>query len=174
MVGIITVIAGVYCLAGIEGKSLGDLEAFIPPTPYPYQTSLLPGKLAVPTELGTPKKPFTNFEDAVALAKQQNKPIFIDFTGYSCVNCRLMERSTLIHPDVLAELKNYIYVELYTDRGDAENNANQKLQQQLAKTVALPVYVAVTPDGNTVIAQSEGYTRDVAEYVAFLRKGQGK
>lgn len=174
VVGIVSVFAGIYCLAGIEGKSLGDLEAFVPPTPYPYANKARALKQAIPTDLGTPKKPFKNFEDAVVLAKQQNKPIFIDFTGYSCVNCRLMERSTLIHPDVLAELKNYIYVELYTDRGDAENNANQKLEQQLAKTVALPVYVAVTPDGKTVVAQSEGYTRDVAEYVRFLRKGQGK
>lgn len=174
IVGIISVIAGIYCLAAIEGKSLGDLDAFVPPTPYPYTHHALARQQAVPDDMGTPKKPFRNFEDAVAFAKLQNKPIFIDFTGYSCVNCRLMEKSTLIAPEVLSELKNYVYVELFTDRGDAENNQNQKLEQKLANTVALPVYVAVSPDGTKVIAQSEGYTRDVAEYVAFLRKWQGK
>ena len=112
--------------------------------------------------------------EAVKLATAQNKPIFIDFTGYNCVNCRLMEKSTLINPTVLAQLSQYVSVKLYTDRGDAENQANQQLEQQLAQTTALPVYCAVLPDGKTKVAQSEGYTPDVNEYVAFLKKGSQK
>ncbi len=182
--GILTVVGGVYCLAGIEGKSLGQLEAFVPPTPYPYihkagQTgsaspilaSSAPGG-AVASDVGTPKNPIMNFDEAVKVAQAQNKPIFIDFTGYNCVNCRLMEKSTLIDPAVVAELSHYVYTELFTDRGDAENQANQQIEQRLAKTTALPIYCAVTPDGKTVVAQSEGYTRDVNEYLAFLRKGR--
>lgn len=183
--GILTVIGGVYCLAGIEGKSLGQLEAFVPPTPYPYihkagqagsasptLASGAPGGAAM-SGLGTPKNPIMNFDEAVKVAQAQNKPIFIDFTGYNCVNCRLMEKSTLIDPAVTAELSHYVYTELFTDRPNAENRANQQIEQRLAKTTALPIYCAVTPDGKTVLAQSEGYTQDVNEYVTFLRKGRG-
>ena len=182
--GILTVIGGIYCLAGIEGKSLGQLEAFVPPTPYPYlhkagqagsaSTLASSGVPGAASNVGTPDHPLASLAEAVKVAQAQNKPIFIDFTGYNCVNCRLMEKSTLIKPTVLAQLNQYVNVKLYTDRGDAENQANQQLEQQLAKTTALPVYCAVTSDGKTVVAQSEGYTPDVQEYVAFLKKGQAR
>lgn len=172
IMGVLTIAGGVACLAGIAGRSMGDLEAFVPPTPYPYKNKAVP-KTQDFTD-GTPEHPLKSFAEAVKRAKETNRPIFIDFTGYSCVNCRLMEKTTLIDPQVLTELKKYIYVELYTDRGDDENKANAKLEQDLVQTTALPVYVAVKPDGLTVVAKSEGYTRDVNEYLAFLRKGLGE
>ncbi len=178
--------AAFYVLSAIEGRSLGDLDAFVPPAPYPYknkpevkqpvhQPGNAPGGgAAIVTDIGTPKKPLKNFEEAIKLATQQNKPIFIDFTGFNCVNCRLMEKSTLIAPEVLAQLENYVYVELYTDRPDAEYKANQDLEQKLMQTTALPEYAAVSSDGKTLLARSDGLTRNVPEYVEFLKSGLAK
>ena len=184
VLGLLTLAGCVLCLSAIEGRSLGDLDAFVPPVPYPYKTALVTNQPSssgnaeasgggVTMEIGTSKKPLKNYEEAVKAATQQNKPIFIDFTGHVCVNCRLMEASTLIAPEVLAELKNYVVVELNTDANNAEENANQQLEQKMANTTALPVYLAVSPDGKTVQAKFDHFTRDTAEFVAFLKKGRG-
>ncbi len=83
-----------------------------------------------------------------------------------------MEQSDLIAPDVLAELTNYVYVKLYTDRGDAENIANQQLEQKLMETTALPEYAAVSPDGKTLVAHVDGRAA-ISVFVDFLKKGRG-
>ena len=183
-------IAPCFCLAAIEGKSLGDLEAFVPPSPYPYQHSAFQSAAASsPTDVHKPGAPsgggntpsntaldgtiYKNYAEALTAAKAANKPLFIDFTGVNCVNCRLMEKKMFPRPEVAAELTHYVRAELYTDRGTPDDEANKALEQKLAGTIALPVYVAVTPDGAEVKVQSkfEGYTEDVSGFLDFLRKG---
>ncbi len=184
ILGVLTLIGCVLCLRAIEGRSLGDLDAFVPPVPYPYKTtptankpSATPGSGSAPgsggaMEVGTSEKPLHNFDEAVKLATEQKKPIFIDFTGYSCVNCRLMEGNVFPEPSVQEEFKRYICVQLYTDRlGDAENLANQNLEQKLMNTTALPEYAAVSPDGKTLLARFDGYNKNISEFVAFLKQG---
>ena len=59
---------------------------------------------------------FFDYEEAVAYAKKVNKPIFIDFTGHGCVNCRKMEENVWSNPEVLKRLKeDYVVVALYVD-----------------------------------------------------------
>lgn len=190
VIGAGTLLLAVFCLAAIEGKSLGDLEAFVPPSPYPYQHSAFQSAAtSLPTNVHKPGAPsgggntpsntaldgtiYKNYAEALTAAKAANKPLFIDFTGVNCVNCRLMEKKMFPRPEVAAELTHYVRAELYTDRGTPDDEANKALEQKLAGTIALPVYVAVTPDGAEVKVQSkfEGYTEDVSGFLDFLRKG---
>jgi thiol:disulfide interchange protein len=105
----------------------------------------------------------------VALSHSSGKPIFIDFTGVTCTNCRWMEKNIFPAPGVLRELGNFVRVQLYTDRPTDADRANQALEQRLSGTAALPTYVLLGADGS-VISKFEGATRDAGEFTSFLKK----
>ena len=144
---------------GARGARLGELEAFLPPAD---STVLEAGK--------EPEWIVNKYEDAIALAKQQNRPILIDFTGYTCTNCRWMEANMFTRPEVAVELARYVRVRLYTDGQGEPYIGYQKMQREIYGTVALPYYVALDTTGTPKVAFG-GLTRNSAEYVAFLRKG---
>ena len=146
-----TVLTAIYFGYGITGKSLGEMEAYLPPSKSGW---------------------IEKFNEAVDLAKRTNKPIFINFTGVTCTNCRWMEKNMFTRSDVKNELKNYVLVELYTDKQSKEDEDNQALQQKLTGTVTLPVYVSVTPEGK-VLKTFGSSTRDASEFVQFLKSGKG-
>jgi hypothetical protein len=77
-----------------------------------------------------------------------------------------MEANVLPSPEVVRELNNFVPVELYTDRPRPEDKKNQQLEQRLAKTTALPVYVVLTPD-EKVLSTHEGRA-DSRRFAAFL------
>lgn len=159
MLGVATACIGLFCFAGIGGVSLGQLDPYVPPTPYPGQ------EFASGTGV-----PFLHkLSWAQAIAKIENKPIFINFTGVNCTNCRQMEKYVLPLPDVAHELDNFIPVELYTDRETPEDNANKAFQEQLSGEVTLPLYVVVTPDGKTKLKSFPGFTRRPQDFVRFLK-----
>jgi len=157
--GVATALAGIYFVIGINGASLGQIDPYIPPDPYPGKESAS----------GSTAGFLHKLKWAQAVAQAENKPIFINFTGANCTNCRQMERDVLPRPDVSQELANFIPVELYTDRQSAEDNENQKYQQELTGAVTLPLYAVVTPDGQLLKKFDQGYTRNAAEFVAFLK-----
>lgn len=74
-------------------------------------------------------------------------------------------------PEVQAELKNFVLVELYTDGADETSAKNQDLQNQKFATVAIPFYALLDAD-EKVIATFPRLTKDPAEFVAFLRTRQ--
>lgn len=161
--GVATLVAGFLCLAAMDGFNLGKIGALLPPDPYPGREST--AKDALPW--------LRSYNDAVAQAKASNKPIFINFTGYTCTNCRYMEQNVLIAKDVRGELSDMVIAELYTDGKTADNEENQKLQQKLTGSVTLPIYVVLSPDGR-LISQFGGSTEDVAEFAKFIREGKSK
>jgi thiol:disulfide interchange protein DsbD len=146
-------IIGLTCLAlagvagGIFGRSLGEMEAFLPPSHSGW---------------------IEQYKEGQRLAVASQKPMFINFTGVTCTNCRWMEKNMFPREDVTDALSKYVKVELFTDRETPEDQANQALQQKLAGTVALPVYLIVSPDG-TVLKKFESSTRDSDEFVTFLK-----
>ncbi|MFH2131316.1 MAG: cytochrome c biogenesis protein CcdA, partial [bacterium] len=92
---------------------------------------------------------------AFAQSQKDGKPVFVDFTGYTCINCRWMEKNTFSHPDVHGRFKNrFNLVRLYTDGGD-NYLENQNLQVDRFKTIALPFYVILSPD-DQVLAKTSG------------------
>ena len=156
---------------GLFGRQLGEWESFLPPE---VDSSHPSGE----TQTGTAKANastgwiLNDYEGALLKAKQENKPIFIDFTGYTCTNCRWMEANMFPRPEVNRMMNNFLRLRLYTD-GDGEiYERQQKLQQDKFGTVALPLYVILNTDGSTA-ATFAGLTRDPDQFLAFLKKGQG-
>ncbi len=159
--GILTIFAGLYCLAVIEGAPFGTFSAFVPPADYPGRS------VAVNGSSSAGKQIFSDYTQALAAAKAQNRPLFIDFTGITCSNCRLMEETIFPQRAVAKELDRYVRVELYTDNGTRDNERNKDLEQKLTGVVTLPVYVIVSPDG-LPLRVFQGSTFDVAKFAAFL------
>ena len=86
-----------------------------------------------------------DLEGALAESQALNKPVFIDFTGYTCTNCRQMEATVFVESEVEVVLsEQYIPLKLYTD-GPVDGSRFQFYQLQLTGTVALPTYAIVLP-----------------------------
>ena len=162
--GIGTALLAVWIGSALNGGWIGNLVGFLPPSPYP-------GKAYVSSEDW--KKSFAGSWDEVkARAKENGKPIFIDFTGIFCTNCRVMENEVFPTAKVQAEFKKFNLVSLYTDRVQdpkhkAEDLANSALQQKLLQSVTLPAYVVVTPDGEVKVNSRE-FTPNSDEFAEWL------
>ncbi len=123
-----------------------------------------------------------SLDQAKEEAAAKNLPVIIDFTGVNCANCRLMERNVLPRADVSKLLKEFVAVQLYTDRVPiasltAEQReelalANQERQLDLAAEQTNPFYVILSPDGK-VVASIGGYN-EPAVFQDFLTKGLEK
>jgi len=121
------------------------------------------------------------FERATAAAEKEQRPIFIDFTGVNCVNCRKMERSVLVDEAVLQRLDQLVRAQLYTDlvpgirdKAFAEKliTQNQDLQASLVGDFTLPFYAVISADGKKVLSSSKGLDRSGGlDFVTFLDKG---
>jgi thiol:disulfide interchange protein len=154
-----------YLITGLFGAKLGELEAFLPPDLSNSTSSVFGGggeKLAWIKD---------NYEAALAKAKTENKRVFIDFTGYTCTNCRWMEANIFIKPEVEAEMKKFVLASLYTDGEGEIYEKQQKMEQDMFGTVALPYYAVVDGNGRT-IATFPGLSRNAQEFVDFLKKAQ--
>ncbi|MDP6684868.1 MAG: cytochrome c biogenesis protein CcdA [Candidatus Marinimicrobia bacterium] len=95
-------------------------------------------------------------------------PVFIDFTGYTCTNCRWMEANVFPRPEVKKRFDQFVLVQLFTDGGE-NYREKQKYEIERFGTAALPYYVLLTPE-DEVIAEFPGMTRDVNEFISFLDK----
>lgn len=151
----------VWFLGGVNGRPLGELDAFLPPVPYPGQAQAAGERVVW----------MTKWEEAQAKSRETGKPIFVDFTGVTCTNCRWMEKNMFPRDEIVQELEQFVVVKLYTDRDTPEDNANAKLQDQMTGVATLPVYVVATPDGKPHKV-FQGMTRDPKEFAGFLSGGR--
>jgi len=110
-----------------------------------------------------------DYKTALAQAKTEGRKVFIDFTGYTCTNCRWMEISMFPEPEVAAALQKFVRVRLYTD-GGPRGQENQDFQVARFGDAALPLYVIMSADDKE-LARFAGMTRDVKAYLEFLKKG---
>ena len=129
------------------------------------------------------------FEEALAAGKKYNKPVFVDFTGHSCANCRKMEEYVWSKPEVLKRLKNdFIIASLYVDertvlptsqqytneKGDfikTLGDRNGDIQLSKFKTYGQPYYYILNADGE-IIATGGGYDPNEEKFIEFLEKGK--
>ncbi len=160
--GVFLALSG-YLTTGILGRKLGELESFLPPKNKESVFNVL-GDRATELEWITNRYP-----DALSKAKAENKRVFIDFTGYTCTNCRWMEANMFVRPEVRAEMNRYVLASLYTDGDGDVYERQQQMEQDMFGTVALPWYAVVDADGRAV-ASFPGLTRNPEEFVDFLRK----
>ncbi|MFP4096313.1 MAG: thioredoxin family protein [Cyclobacteriaceae bacterium] len=133
---------------------------------------------------------YFDYEQALACAQAQNKPLFIDFTGHGCVNCREMEARVWSDPEVLRRLKNdYVVVALYVDEkttlpesewytSDYDGRVKKSIGKQNAdfqitrfNNNAQPYYVLLNEQGQ-LLADPKAYDLSVQNFVDFLDKGK--
>ena len=140
---------------------LPQIEAFLPPRSQP---------VAIKSGSFPPSEwTLNNYDAALSLARKTGKLVFVDFTGYTCTNCRWMEANIFNRPDVGAQLGQFVLARLYTDGEGPIYERQQEFQEKTFGTVALPLYAVV--DGNGKIRGTfTGLTRDPAEFIAFLRR----
>jgi thiol:disulfide interchange protein DsbD len=132
---------------------------------------------------------YFDLQQALRCAKQQNKPVFVDFTGHNCGNCRVMESTVWADERVLSRLRNdFVVVALYTDdktelpksewytsKRDGRQKTSlgeQYLDFQITKfgANAQPYYALLSPDGE-LLATPVAFERDVEKYLDFLDNG---
>ena len=99
--------------------------------------------------------------------------MFINFTGVTCTNCRWMEFNMFPKAAVTQAINQYVPVELYTDRKNAGDIANQKLRERLTGVPSNPVYVILSPD-EEVLQVLQGAEQDETKFLAFLNKAQSQ
>jgi len=144
-----------WLASGVAGRRLGELEAFLPPA---APAAAHPGELAWKMD---------DLDGALAEARASGKLVFIDFTGYTCTNCRWMEANMFPRPEVRDRLAGFVRARLYTDgQGDIDER-QQRYQQERFATVALPLYAIVDAEQRP-IATFAGLTRDPHEFLRFL------
>jgi thiol:disulfide interchange protein DsbD len=176
-VGALRVLFAIFFLAvslflfrGLFGFSLGELDAFLPPRDYGISEPLNFGLRTSGEPTGQEEKWLSNYDAALQRAAVEKKPLFVDFTGYTCTNCRWMESNIFTLPEVQDLFDRYILVRLYTDGTGPEHEANRRLEEERFSTIALPFYALISPADET-IATFPGLTRDRAEFIRFLESG---
>ena len=140
-----------YLVPGLFGAPVKAISAFAPPMP-------IEGR-----EL------FNDYDEGLAYARQEGKPIIIDFTGYGCVNCRKMEAYVLDNDSVKARLQNYVFIQLFVDaKQDGIGDKNSRIQREQFGANAQPFFVQLDANG-TPIADPMVFTTDPLEFINWLK-----
>lgn len=156
----------IFLASGLFGSRLGEVEAFLPPRIYPGEES---DPRIARTEADGELAWFASYEVGLEEATRTNRPIFVDFTGYTCTNCRWMEANVFSRDDIQELFGNYVLVRLYTDGQGAHYIRNRDLQLKRFGTVAMPLYAILSPTGQSV-ATLAGLTRNSEKFASFLRE----
>jgi thiol:disulfide interchange protein DsbD len=209
MLAIITFAFMVYMIPGMWGAPLKALSGYLPPiqtqdfvVPYTsgaavgtYNPSSATSQVVVPDRKYSDKLHlphglvgYFTFDEALKASKEQGKPVFFDFTGHGCVNCREMEARVWSDPKVLEMLRNdFVICSLYGDdkmevleedyvtledgkvlKGMGKINSRFVMEKFSAN--AQPFYLVLDSEGN-ILSGPVGYNLNVDNYVDFLKKG---
>ena len=197
----------VYMIPGMWGAPLRALSGYLPPestqdfrpqaggTGSGHSNSRAIGLCDAPRHAEILHLPheiqgYFDLKQALACAKEKNKPVFIDFTGHGCVNCREMEANVWFQPEVLKRLKeDFIVTALYVDdktelpqsewyvspydnkEKKTIGKQNADLQVRNYQSNTQPLYVLLAPDGS-LLAPPRSYDLDVEGFVKFLESGK--
>ena len=141
----------IYLVPGLWGAPVKAIAAFAPPMEIEG------------------REVFNNYEEGLAYARQEGKPVIVDFTGYGCVNCRKMEAFVLDDDSVKARLQNYVFIELFVDdKRDGIGDENSRIQRELYGANAQPFYVQLDAYGHQV-AEPMAFTTDPMEFINWLK-----
>ena len=204
----------VYMIPGLWGAPLKTISGFVPPmttqdfniersiednaATYVIDPSQSTGVNALPAnrkyadKLHSPDgyHGFYDLEEAKAYAKEVGKPIFIDFTGHTCANCREMEHYVWTDKEVKEILtQKFVLCELFVDERTIELPENEWVTDDRGKTLktlgqrnlyyeksmynmnAQPYYVIINADGKVLTKENYKYDRDVQKFIAYLNEG---
>ena len=201
----------VYMIPGMWGAPLKGISGFLPPmesqsfniekivaenTPAvgvcTVQMGKLPADRKYADKLHVPLgfEAFFDLEEAKAYAREHGKPVFIDFTGKTCANCREMEHYVWSDPEVKRLLnEEFVMCSLYADENTIELPENEWVTDDKGKVLktlgrknlnfqkteynmnAQPYYVIVNADGKVLTAENYKYDRDVQKFIGWLNEG---
>jgi thiol:disulfide interchange protein len=179
--------ATIYIAPGLmnsHAANLSLISGFPPPLCYSIYKN--------PVNCETGIEPLREYEEALALAKKENKPLLIDFTGWACVNCRRMEENVWTDEKVKEMMKNdFVVVSLYVDERKqlpASDQMIYKTKSGIEKTivtvgdkwatfqsenfgaVSQPQYAIIHPD-EKILTKTKGYTPSAKEFAEWLQCG---
>ena len=136
------------------------IEALVPPPPTEDELARIDGWFV------------DQYDEALIKAKNEKKPLFIDFTGVYCANCRVMERRVFPTKPVKEQLDKMILTRLYVDKKDSLSEAYAQLQFERYKQATQPYYVILNPIDESTIADTGGYIP--SGFAEFLTEGISK
>lgn len=204
LMSIVTFTFVIYMVPGMWGAPLKALAGYLPPqSTLDFDLSKRSAGVSHSESSGEAKKytdlfhlpheldGFFDYKEALAYAKKVNKPVFIDFTGHGCVNCREMEARVWSDPMVLKRLESdYVIVALYVDDKTELPESEwytSKYDNKVKKTIgaqngdlqivkynnnAQPHYCLVDHEGNLLVPP-KNYDLNPANFAAFLDSGKG-
>ena len=181
MGGLVSLAFAVYMVPGLWGAPCKAVSAFAPP--MTTQDFNLNNKVV--------EAKFLTYDEGMAAARSQGKPVLIDFTGYGCVNCRKMEAAVWTDARVADKLNNdYVLISLFVDDKTPlaepyevkEDDGSTKtlrtvgakwsyLQSHKFGANAQPFYVLLDPQTGKPLSGSRAYDEDIDKYLEFLDKG---
>ncbi len=187
ILGVFGIVFIAYLIQGLipsEKPKLQSLSGILPPLNVSYFHKEEDGILGL--------KPYHNYFEAIEVAKKENKPVLIDFTGYGCENCRKMEEFVWSQEDILPILQNDVIIaSVYVDdKEELPENEQIKIdmgdgQKKKVKTIgdkwslfqqvnfnnnSQPHYVLVTPDQKVINSPVSGYMPK-EDFRKFLKCG---
>ena len=191
----------IYMIPGLWGAPLKSISAWLPPqSTQDFDLFSNRASSGAATETSGKKyaglfhaphglDAFYDYDQGLEQAKKVNKPVLIDFTGWSCTNCRKMEASVWSDPEVLRRLKeDYVLISLYVDdktelpenemyvtnAGKKIHNIGQKWSDFQASRFNInsqPFYVIVDTEGKNLVPP-QAFNLDINNYVQFLDSGK--
>ena len=157
---------GLYLTSGLFGQRIhGIIYAYLPPVVESDTGAVSTNGNSMAEEF----KWYRDLDQGLTEAKATGKPVFIDFTGYTCTNCRWMEANIFTKREVKDRFDEMILVQLYTD-GGPNHRENQEYEIDRFGTAALPFYVIISPY-DEIITTFPGMTRDLDNFLDFLDEG---
>ncbi len=164
--------AALYLIPGLWGANLGLFDAYLPPrSAADFSVVAASAPASGSSAHADWPRGLGGLQTASQQAASQGRMVFIDFTGYTCTNCRAMESTVFPLADVQAALAAYVPVALYTDAA-GDGPAMSRFQLEQTATVALPTYAIYDPATERVIAHTSGM-QSAEEFAAFLRRYAG-
>lgn len=147
----------------------GWIDGWLPPVPYPMQNpSTEPGDEFHLSFLQD------DLSSAMQSAADKDVPLFVDFTGFQCANCRQMESNYFPRPEIKKRLEKMERVKLFTDGPNPVHTQQRNYQFERFNTAVLPLYVVLNPHTDQVLATFSSLANSEREFVSFLDKGLKK
>ena len=194
---IISLSFAMYMVPGLWGAPLRAISAFAPPMTT-QDWVMTPGAAPVAHAASTTGEyktmtnhagqiTFTDYDEGMAYAKENGMPVFLDFNGFGCVNCRKMEAAVLSKPEVAEHMHKYVLISLIVD--DKTKLAEPITVEENGKTVTLktigdkwshmqrahyqsnaqPYYVQLDADGNRIVEGSYAYDENIQKFLEWLK-----
>ena len=150
---------GLYLTTGLWGGNIyGLVDSYLPPKETSQKNNIQKDEHE--------QYWIQNYDEGVQESKKTGKPIFVDFTGYTCTNCRWMEVNVFVDKEVEELFKNFVLIKLYTDAGPNHKEYRQ-MEIDRYNTSALPFYVVLDTNENE-IKRFHGMDPDISKFIKFL------